>query len=85
MATEKKTKKSQNDALPPLAMLEVAKLMAKHYGLKNGLYDLVVEFKIGTGMVGPKDDKFPGAMIGVSSLALVPTSETGPLTINAGD
>nr|WP_320132342.1 hypothetical protein [uncultured Holophaga sp.] len=84
MATERKARKAKEIELKPISMSDVAKILAKHYGLKSGLYSLVVEFKIGTGMVGPKDEKVPGAMIGVSSLALVPATESGPMTIEAG-
>ena len=56
----------------------------KHYGLNEGTFDLMLEFQIGTGAIGPdKDNLIPGAMIGVSRIGLVPTSKVGPTTVDA--
>ncbi|MDO9272317.1 MAG: hypothetical protein Q7T94_04805 [Rugosibacter sp.] len=69
---------------PSLSMRDLASVLVKHYGLTEGTYDLVVEFQIGTGAVGPdKDNLVPGAMIGVSRVGLVPTTEQGPNTVDA--
>ncbi len=65
-------------------MRDLASVLVKHYGLTEGIYDLVVEFQIGTGAVGPdKDSLMPGAMIGVSRVGLVPTTKQGPNTVDA--
>lgn len=68
----------------PLTISGVAEILVKHYGLTSGMFDLQVEFQIGTGAVGPdKENLVPGAMIGVSRLALVPASKLGPNTVDA--
>lgn len=65
-------------------MRDLASVLVKHYGLTEGIYDLVVEFQIGIGAVGPdKDSLLPGAMIGVSKVGLVPTTKQGPNTVDA--
>lgn len=69
---------------PPLSMRDLASVLVKHYELTDGTYDLMVEFQIGTGAVGPdKDNLVPGAMIGVSRVGLMPTTKLGPNTVNA--
>jgi hypothetical protein len=85
MSTEAKTQAQRPDPVEsPLSLQEVAELLIKHYALTDGLYDLLVEYQIGTGAVGPdKDNLVPGAMIGVSRLGLVPATKPGPNTINA--
>ena len=68
----------------PLSMRDLASVLVKHYGLTEGTYDLMVEYQIGTGAVGPdKDNLVPGAMIGVSRVGLVPTTKQGPNTVDA--
>lgn len=69
----------------PLTMRELTEMLVKHYGLTCGLFDLLVEFQIGTGTVGPPDNPVPGAMIGFSRLTLVPASKIGPGTVDAAD
>jgi len=65
-------------------MRDLASVLVKHYGLTEGIYDLVVEFQIGTGAVGPDQGNLvPGAMIGVSKVGLVPTTKQGPNTVDA--
>ncbi len=68
----------------PLTIRELTKVLVKHYGLKQGEYDLLVEYQIGTGAVGPdKDNMLPGAMIGVSRIGLTPATTVGPTTVDA--
>ena len=68
-----------------LSIRELAGLLTRHYDLHEGLYDLVVEFQIGTGAVGPdKDSVLPGAFFGISKLGLSRTDAAGPLTVDAG-
>jgi len=48
----------------PLSMRDLATVLVKHYGLHEGCYDLMIEFQIGMGAVGPNADALnPGAMI----------------------
>ena len=68
----------------PLSLRELAVLLVKHYGLNEGAFDLLLEYQIGTGAVGPdKDHLVPGVMMGVSQVGLVPSKKVGPSTIDA--
>ena len=68
----------------PLALSELATVLVKHYGLHEGRYDVIVEFQIGVGPVGPSLDKaIPGAMIGVSKIGLIPTQKEGGAAVDA--
>jgi hypothetical protein len=70
----------------PLAMKELAALLVKHYGLREGMFDLMVEFQLGTGAVGPdKEHALPGLMIGIAKIGLVPSTKSGPTTVNASE
>lgn len=74
----------QKPVKPPLSLLEIGKLLVEHYELKEGKYELLLEFSIGIGSVGPTpENRMPGAMLGVSKIGLVETEKDGPLTINA--
>jgi hypothetical protein len=66
-------------------MRDLASVLVKHYGLTEGTYDLMIEYQIGTGAVGPdKDNLLPGAMIGISRVGLMPaTKPGGPNTVDA--
>ncbi len=71
---------------PPLSLKEIGKLLVEHYELKEGKYELLLEFSIGMGNVGPTPEtRVPGAMVGVSKIGLVKTEKDGPLTINAAE
>jgi hypothetical protein len=85
MSTDTKTPEQLfASSSPPLSMRDLASVLVKHYGLTEGIYDLVVEFQIGTGAVGPDQGNLvPGAMIGVSKVGLVPTTKQGPNTVDA--
>ena len=85
MSTEAKTRiQRPNPSGLSLSLRELAVLLVKHYALTEGMYDLMVEYHIGTGAVGPdKENLVPGAMIGVSRLGLVPATKPGPNTVDA--
>ena len=68
----------------PLSMRELATVLVKHYGIKQGAYDLFVEYQIGVGAVGPdKDNLLPGAMIAVARVGLIAAQQLGPTTVDA--
>lgn len=70
---------------PPLSLRELTILLIQHYGIHRGSYDLLIEFQIGMGAVGPNPASLaPGAMIGVSRVGLVMAKETGPSSVDAG-
>lgn len=66
-------------------MRELTVLLIKHYGIHQETYDLLVEFQIGIGALGPHPAPLtPGAMIGVSKVGLVLAKETGQSSVDAG-
>lgn len=68
----------------PLSLPDLTALMIKHYGLHEGLYELMVEFQVGMGSVGPHPDaQLPGAMVGLSKLGLVKVVAAGKTTVDA--
>lgn len=68
----------------PLSLRELAVVLVKHYGLTEGVFDLMVEFQIGVGAVGPdKENALPGAMMGVRKIGLLPSLTPGPNTVDA--
>lgn len=69
----------------PLSLKEVAELLVKHYGFIEGKFDLMVEYQIGGGLIGPTpDQRVPGMMVGVSRLGLTKSVQSGgPLTVDA--
>ena len=70
---------------PSLSMRDLTILLIKHYGLHEGCYDVLIEFQIGVGAVGPDPASLtPGAMIGVSKVGLVLAKENGQSSIDAG-
>lgn len=67
-------------------MKELASLLIKHYGIREGLFDLMIEYQLGTGAVGPdKEHLLPGLMIGIAKVGLVPSAKANPLTVDASD
>jgi hypothetical protein len=70
----------------PLPISEIGKLLIKHYGLSEGLFDILVEFGVGFGAVGPRPEEIvPGVMIGVSKIGLINVEQKGPSTLNAAE
>lgn len=67
-----------------LTLRETAEAIVKHFGIHEGLYDLLVEFNIGIGAVGPTPEATsPGAVIGVSKIGIVKVSAAGCNTVDA--
>ncbi len=55
----------------PLSLKELGAVLVRHYGLKEGLYEPMVQFMIGTGNVGPSPESVaPSAVVGVSKIGL---------------
>lgn len=70
---------------PPLSMRDLTTLLIKNYGIHEGWYDLLVEFQVGVGPVGPDPTSLtPGAMIGISKVGLMLAKENGPSSVDAG-
>jgi hypothetical protein len=79
-----------NDISPPepLSLRDIAVLLVKHYGLREGLWDLNLELQVGIGSFGPTREKaLPGAMFGVGRIGLTrtPKENAGPNTVNAAE
>lgn len=85
MSIDAKTRKQQPiPVAAPLSLEDLAVLLVKHYGLSEGTYDLLLQYQIGTGAVGPdKDHLVPGVMMGVSHVGLAPSTKSGPSTVDA--
>ena len=68
----------------PLSMRDLTIVLIKHYGIHEGCYDLLVEFQIGMGAVGPNPASLtPGAMIGVSRVGLMSSKGDGQASVDA--
>ncbi|MGZ5055194.1 MAG: hypothetical protein ACXWAT_09665 [Methylobacter sp.] len=68
----------------PLSLKELGEVLIKHYGIHEGIYDLVLEFQIGVGQVGPTPEvQFPGAMVSVSRIGLTQATTIGQTTVDA--
>jgi hypothetical protein len=85
MPTKEKTLKQEPTPIKPtLSLKDLAVVLIKHYDLTEGVFDLMVEYQIGIGAVGPdKSSLVPGAMIGVSRIGLMPTTMSGINTVDA--
>ena len=70
----------------PVSLEELTCLLIKHYKLHDGLYNLMVQFQIGAGPVGPDGEKpAPGIKIGVSNFGLIKAVQRGPGTVDASE
>lgn len=68
----------------PVSMRELTALLIKHYGLHEGRYDLLVEYQMGVGPVGPDPTNFvPGVMFGVGRVGLLAARGDGPTSVDA--
>lgn len=84
MSTNAGDAKPRTPVETPLSMRDLAAVLVRHYGIHEGFYDLLIEFQIGTGAVGPDPAALtPGVMIGASRVGLIPSKTTGPTTVDA--
>lgn len=68
----------------PLTLKQLGELLVRHYKIKTGKYEVLVEFQFGAGAVGLQpEQKIPGLVIGVNRIGLTPTTTDGPNTIDA--
>ena len=70
------------------SLIEVTKILIKHQGLHEGLYNLSLQFQIAVGAVGPSPELItPGAMLGVSRIGLAKTEKdkANAQTVNAAE
>jgi hypothetical protein len=67
-----------------LSLKDVAELVVRQRELHEGLYNLVFQFQIAVGAVGPSPELIvPGAIFGVSGVGLEKVEKAGPHTIDA--
>ena len=67
-----------------LSLREAAELLVKHNGLHEGLYNLLFEFQIAVGAIGPSPElAIPGGMFGISGIGLEKVAAAGPHTVDA--
>lgn len=67
-----------------LPLRELGQLLVRHFELKEGLWDVAVEFQLAVGTLGPSPEQvLPGTMVGVSKVGLSRAGKVGPLTIDA--
>src|SRR5271170_2025705 len=71
----------------PLPLKEAAELLVRHYGLREGLWEVALEMQVGVGQISgaTADAVLPGAAIGVSRIGLARVTAAGPLTVNAAE
>ncbi|MBU0592443.1 MAG: hypothetical protein K8H84_03315 [Sulfuricella denitrificans] len=66
------------------SLREITEILVKESKLHEGLFNLVIEFQVGVGAVGPTSDALlPGAMVGVSKIGLIASDKLGPNTVDA--
>ena len=70
----------------PLKLKELAALLVKQYDLHEGLYDLMLEFRIGVGSSGPTEaERLPSAMVSIGAVGLTRATQAGPTTVDAAE
>lgn len=68
----------------PLSARDLTSVLIKHYGLHEGLYDLLVEFQISVGAVGPDPSSLsPGAIVGLGRIGLAPAIPNSSMATDA--
>lgn len=71
-------------AKAPLTIQEIGELLVKHYKLRQGLFDISVEFGVGFGAVGPNPNEVvPGVIVGIQKIGLIEVQAKGVNTIDA--
>jgi hypothetical protein len=67
-----------------LPLKELAEVLVKYYGLKDGIYEPMIEFSIGIGNVGPAHGMTaPSAIVSVTKVGLVKADRESPNSIDA--
>lgn len=65
-------------------LLDVAKLLIKKEGIKDGLWTLGVQFNVAVLNAGPDVSKvYPSALVAIEKLVLTRATEHSPLTVDA--
>lgn len=68
----------------PLNNRELAELLVRQYGLHEGHYELLVEFMIGSGNMGPNPESVaPTAFVSFSKVGLTKVPAPTPMSVDA--
>lgn len=69
---------------PPISLIELAKILIKHYGFHEGFYEVGFQFNIAVGSVGPDPTlAAPGAVMTVGGIGLSRCPPSSPLAVDA--
>lgn len=91
MSDTKRRKSDSSNIVNSISTKDLVSVLTKHFGLKEGGYELGIEFQIGVGPVGPNSEELvPGVVLGVKSVGLSRrekdvTSESNPTEISNED
>lgn len=84
MSTKAKTAKTSAAEPALLTMQELGALILEHQGIREGLFDVKIEFQLATGGVGPNPIQLlPGIIIGISKIGLAPSDKPNASTLDA--
>ena len=72
-------------SIEPVNLRELAKILVKHFNLREGWFECSVNFKFAVGGVGPDDDKTVGAIVALGGVGLAPSAAGTPNAVNAAD
>jgi hypothetical protein len=68
----------------PLRLKDLAAVLVHHYGIKEGLYEPMVEFTIGVGSMGPTPESVsPSAIVSISRIGLLKVERETPNSVDA--
>lgn len=66
------------------SLRDLAVLLVRDGNIHEGLYDISLEIQVAIGNLGPTPtDSFPGALVGVKSIGLLPAEKANPNTVDA--
>lgn len=61
-------------------------MLIKHYDIHDGIYNLLIEFMLGAGTVGPDpSNQLPGVSVGVSHFGLVKSPVANSYSVDASE
>lgn len=76
----------KKDSKIKFSITEIGKLLIREAKLSEGRFEVAVGFKIGVGVVGPKENEvLPGAIFGIEDIGLsrVADDAEGPMILDA--
>ena len=67
----------------PIGLKELAEILIKHHGVKEGLYEVSPEIAIVAGGVNFPGEKIPGVVLGIRSVKLQKAAAGSTLAVDA--